>query len=99
MELTAVIEALRVLKLPCRVIVHTDSAYVERAFNDGWIDNWIRKGWRTASKKPVENQDLWKDLLRLTSMHDVRWVKVRGHSDNDLNNRVDGLAVEAMKMQ
>jgi len=99
MELTAAIEALRVLKYPCNVTVHTDSSYLERAFNDGWIDNWIKKGWKTASKKPVGNQDLWQDLLKLTNIHDVRWVKVKGHADNDLNNRVDRLAVEAMKLQ
>ena len=99
MELTAAIEALRVLKYPCTVILHTDSSYVERAFNDGWIENWIKKGWKTASKKPVGNQDLWKDLLKLTKIHDVRWVKVKGHSDDYQNDRVDGLAVEAMKIQ
>lgn len=99
MELKAAIESLRILKYPCRVVVHTDSTYVEKAFNDGWIENWIKKGWKNASKKPVENQDLWKELLKLTDVHDVRWVKVRGHADDDLNNRVDGLAVEAMKLQ
>jgi ribonuclease HI len=99
MELTAAIEALRVLKRPCRVVIHTDSAYLEKAFNDGWIENWIKRGWKTASKKPVENQDLWKQLLDLTGVHEVSWVKVRGHADDEINNRVDGLAVEAMKVQ
>ena len=98
MELTAAIEALRVLKRPCKVRLHTDSAYLEKAFNDGWIENWIRRGWRTASKKPVENQDLWKELLDVSEPHDVEWIKVKGHADNDLNNRVDGLAVEAMRI-
>jgi ribonuclease HI len=99
MELSAAIGALGVLKRRCRVIVHTDSAYLEKAFNEGWIDNWIKRGWKTASKKPVENQDLWQELIRLTKKHDVSWVKVKGHADDDLNNRVDGLAVEAMKIQ
>jgi ribonuclease HI len=99
MELTAALEALRVLKRPCRVSIHTDSAYLERAFNDGWIENWIARGWKTASKKPVENQDLWKELLKFTARHEVRWVKVKGHADDDTNNRVDGLAVTAMKTQ
>jgi ribonuclease HI len=99
MELTAAIEALRVLKFSCKVLLHTDSAYVERAFNDKWIENWIKKGWKTASRKPVENQDLWKQLLGLTNIHEVQWIKVKGHADNDLNNRVDGLAVEAMRIQ
>ena len=97
MELTAAIEALRTLRYPCEVSVHTDSAYVSNAFNQGWIENWIKRGWKTASKKPVENKDLWLQLLEQTSRHKVRWVKVKGHSDND-GNRVDRLAVEAMKL-
>ena len=98
MELTAAIEALRVLKHACKVQLHTDSAYVERAFNDRWIDNWIKRGWKTSSKKPVVNQDLWKQLIALDRIHDVKWIKVQGHADDDLNNRVDGLATEAMKV-
>jgi ribonuclease HI len=98
MELTAAIEALRVLRRSCRVKIHTDSAYVEKAFNDGWIDNWLKRGWKTASKKPVENQDLWKELIDLAGKHSVEWIKVKGHADDALNNRVDGLAVEAMKI-
>jgi len=99
MELTAALEALRVLKERCRVSLHTDSAYLEKAFNDGWLKNWQRRGWKTASKKPVENRDLWEALLVENSKHEVAWVKVKGHSDNELNNRVDKLAVEAMRMQ
>jgi len=97
MELTAALEALRALRVPCVVEVHTDSAYLANAFNQGWIDNWIRKGWKTAAKKPVENQDLWEQLLAEVRRHRVKWVKVKGHADNDANNRVDRLAVEAMK--
>lgn len=96
MELTAALEALRVLKEPCDVALHTDSAYLEKAFNDGWLDNWQKRGWKTSSKKPVENQDLWKGLLEQDQRHTVTWVKVKGHSDDELNNRVDGLAVLAM---
>lgn len=99
MELTAALEALRVLKYPCQVELHTDSAYLANAFNQGWIDNWIRRDWKTASKKPVENQDLWTQLLEQSRRHRVRWIKVKGHSTNDENNRVDRLAVEAMKNQ
>lgn len=98
MELAAVVESLRVLKEPCSVAVHTDSAYIANAFNDGWIDNWQRRGWMTAGKKPVKNQDLWKDLLRLMAQHEVTFVKVKGHADDELNNRVDRLAVEAVKL-
>ena len=97
MELQAAIEGLRALTQPCRVEIHTDSAYLQRAFTQGWIKNWQRNGWRTSSKKPVENQDQWKELIELAEKHDVKWVKVKGHADNDLNNRVDGLAVAALE--
>lgn len=98
MELRAVVESLRALKEPCRVLLHSDSAYIVNAFNDGWIDNWIRRGWKTAGKKPVKNRDLWEALLTLMEDHDVQFVKVKGHADNDLNNRVDALAVEALNL-
>ncbi len=97
MELTAVIEALRALKEPCRVDVYTDSNYIVRAFQEGWLERWQRNGWRTSNKKPVENQDLWQALLELTRRHAVRFRKVKGHADDTLNNRVDRLAVEAMR--
>ncbi len=96
MDLRAALEALRALKEPCRVSLHTDSAYLVRAFNEGWLDNWQRKGWRTASKKPVENKDLWEGLLEQAARHHITWIKVKGHADDALNNRVDELAVEAM---
>ncbi len=97
MELQAAIEGLRALTQRCRVEIHTDSAYLQRAFTEGWIKNWQRNGWRTSSKKPVENQDQWKELIDLVQKHDVKWVKVKGHADNDLNNRVDRLAVAALE--
>jgi len=97
MELKAVVEALKALKEPCRVTLHTDSAYVANAFNQGWIENWQRRGWKTAGKKDVKNRDLWEALLEAMKRHDVRFVKVKGHADDELNNRVDALAVEAMK--
>ncbi len=97
MELTAAIEALSALKTRCRVRIYTDSAYLARAFNDGWLAGWVKRGWKTAAKKPVENQDLWKKLLQLTEVHEVRFHKVKGHADDPLNNRVDRLAVEAMR--
>lgn len=96
MELTAAIEGLSALKEPCRVLLHSDSAYVVNAFNDQWIAGWIKRGWKKADKKPVENRDLWEKLVLLAQTHQVQWIKVKGHSDNALNNRVDVLAVEAM---
>lgn len=97
MELTAALEALRALTQPCRVRLHTDSAYLHNAFTRGWLDKWRRNGWRTSSKKPVENQDLWEALVDVGSRHEVTWVKVRGHANDELNNLVDELAVAAME--
>lgn len=97
MEMRAVIEALKALKRPCHVKIHSDSALVVNAFKQGWIENWLKKGWKKADKKPVENQDLWKEMLKAMDDHKVSWIKVKGHADNDLNNRVDRLAVEASK--
>lgn len=94
MELMAVIRGLEALKVPGRVKVHTDSAYIANAFNQNWIKGWQRNGWRTASKQPVKNQDLWQRLLELTRTHDVEFVKVKGHADDERNNRVDRLAVQ-----
>ena len=99
MELMAVVESLRVMKEPVKAAVHTDSAYIANAFQQKWIDNWQRKGWMTAGKKPVKNQDLWKALIAQVERHDVTFVKVKGHADDELNNRVDRLAVEALKLQ
>ncbi len=96
MELMAAIEALRALREPCTVRLHTDSTYLEKAFNAGWIASWIRSGWKTAAKKPVENRDLWEQLLEAAAPHRVTWIKVKGHADDPLNNRVDELAVAAL---
>lgn len=97
MELTAAIMALKALKRSCRVFVHSDSALLVNAFTKGWIENWQRKGWRKADKKPVENQDLWKDLLSVMNGHEVVWKKVKGHANNEINNLVDELAVAESK--
>ena len=97
MEMTAALEALRSLDEPCHVKLHTDSAYLSNAFKQNWIGNWQRNGWKTASKKPVANKDLWEALLEQTERHDVEWVKVKGHADDVLNNEVDRLAVDAMQ--
>ena len=92
MELSAVIKGLNQIKEPCDVTIYTDSAYVLNAFEQDWITNWQLKGWRTANKKEVLNKDLWFQLLDAMERHVVHWVKVKGHADNELNNRCDILA-------
>lgn len=92
MELKAVIEGLKALKSPCDVEIYSDSAYVVNAFTQKWIDNWIKNNWKTADKKSVKNVDLWQELLVLIKTHNVTFKKVKGHSDNELNERCDKLA-------
>lgn len=92
MELTAVIEGLKKLKMPCEVTIYTDSAYIVNAMTQGWINNWQLNGWRNAKKKPVLNQELWITLLNEMQRHKIHWVKVKGHADNFYNNRCDELA-------
>lgn len=98
MEMMAVIQALKALKRPCKVRLHSDSALVINAMTKGWIDNWQKKGWRKADNKPVENQELWQEMLEAMRPHDVEWIKVKGHASDVRNNRVDALAVAASKM-
>lgn len=97
MEVQAVIEALSMLKFPCRVDLYSDSAYTVNAFEQGWIDNWKRADWKKADKKEVQNVDLWQKLYELTHVHDVTFHKVKGHADNEYNNRCDALATGAIK--
>jgi ribonuclease HI len=97
MEITAVIEALKCLKEPCKVKVYSDSAYVVNCFRQGWMRNWKRNGWKNSKGLPVENQELWKELDRLMDKHQVEYIKVKGHSDNELNNHCDFLAREAIR--
>ena len=97
MELTAAIEALRLLKRSCFVDLYTDSAYLFQAFEKDWLKNWKRNGWKTANRKDVENQDLWEQLDALCITHTVNFHKVKGHSDNVENNRCDLLARTAIK--
>ena len=80
MELTAVIEALKQLKYPCEVDLYSDSAYVVNCFNQGWIYNWQKNNWKTASKEPVKNKEIWQELYDLTKIHKVKFFKVKGHS-------------------
>lgn len=96
MELTAVIQALSMLKEPCEVKLHSDSAYVVNALNQNWIKNWQKNGWKNSNKEPVKNKELWETLVELLNKHKVQFIKVKGHSDNVYNNRCDELANEAM---
>jgi len=97
MELRAVIAGLAALDRPCRVEIHTDSAYVMHAITKRWIAGWQRRGWLTAAKTPVANRELWEELLAQLGRHDVRWVKVKGHAGVELNERCDRLAVDAAR--
>jgi ribonuclease HI len=95
MEMQAAVEALRALKEPCQVDVHSDSAYLVQGFSNGWVDKWQANGWRTSSKADVKNVDLWQDLIDLTKKHRVRFHHVKGHAGHPLNERCDKLATEA----
>lgn len=97
MEITAVIEALRVLKRPVEARVHTDSQYVQKGISE-WIHGWKRRGWKTAAKAPVKNEDLWRELDRLASPHRIEWVWVRGHAGHAENERADALANKGLRM-
>lgn len=96
MELTAVIEGLKLLKFKCNVKLYSDSAYVVNAFNQKWIYGWIKNGWKNSNKEPVKNKELWQELYELTKKHNVEFIKVKGHADNIYNNRCDELARNAI---
>ena len=93
MELMGVISGLEALKEDCEVEIYSDSAYVVNAFLQDWISYWLMSGWRTKGKKPVQNIELWQRLLNVCAKHKITWHKVKGHADNELNNRCDTLAV------
>ncbi len=95
MEMLGVINALELLREPCRVTVITDSRYVCDAFRKDWISGWIKRDWKTAGKKPVKNQDLWERMLKALKPHRVDWEWVRGHAGHPENERCDALAVAA----
>jgi ribonuclease HI len=97
MELTAAIEALNKLKFPCEVELYSDSAYLINGFNQYWLKNWKAKGWKTASGDNVKNEELWRELDRLSGIHKITWIKVKGHADNEYNNRCDKLATDEIK--
>ena len=94
MEMRAAINALNALNRPCIVTIHTDSQYLRQGITQ-WVKNWQRNGWKTASKKPVKNKDLWQALLKAIEPHEVRWEWVKGHAGHEENERVDALASEA----
>ena len=91
MELTAVIEALGALKRRSHVLLHTDSQYVQKGITE-WIRGWKARGWRTASREPVKNVDLWKRLDEVAAQHDIHWIWVKGHAGHEGNERADALA-------
>ncbi len=95
MELMAAIAGLEALIRPCEVELHSDSKYLTDAFNKGWIDSWIRNGWKKADRKPVLNVDLWERLLKAAEPHSIRWIWVKGHSGDPENERCDSLATAA----
>ena len=96
MELTAVIEGLKMLKFPCEVKIYSDSAYVVNAFMQKWIYGWLKNGWKTSNKEDVKNKELWQELYEFTKIHNIEFIKVKGHSDNEYNNRCDELARNAI---
>lgn len=97
MELKAAIEGLKALKEPCEVELYSDSAYLVNSFEKDWIGGWKENGWKNKSKDEVKNIGLWQELDRLRGIHRVTWIKVKGHSDNEYNNRCDKLATGEIK--
>jgi ribonuclease HI len=96
MELMAAIQALETLNQPCKVELHTDSKYVQQGIGQ-WIHAWKTRGWKTADKKPVKNEDLWRRLDEARLRHDVQWRWVKGHAGHELNERADELARRGIK--
>jgi ribonuclease HI len=91
MELMAAIAALQQLKKPCSITLYTDSTYVMKGMSE-WVEGWIKKGWKTADKKPIKNQDLWLELWEQKNKHNISWHWVKGHSNHPLNDKADELA-------
>ena len=91
MELMAAIAALEALNRPCEVTLYSDSQYLVKAFQEHWIDAWIKKGWKRGKNEPVKNVDLWKRLLRVKEKHQVKFVWVKGHDGHEMNERCDKL--------
>ncbi|MBT9176109.1 MAG: Ribonuclease H [Firmicutes bacterium] len=98
MELRAAVEALAALKTTCAVTLHSDSAYLINAFQRNWMARWEQNGWLNAKQQPVENADLWRQLIALSRKHRVTWVKVKGHAGNTENERCNALARKAISL-
>ena len=96
MEMTAIIEALRQLKRPCKIKVITDSNYVVKGMTE-WLPGWVRRKWMNSQKKPVLNRDLWEELMKLNQAHQIRWIWIKGHNGHPENERCDQLARDAIK--
>lgn len=92
MELTAVIEGVKAINKPCNLSIYSDSAYVCNAFNQNWIENWQKNGFKNSQKKEVANKELWLELINILEKHNYKFVKVKGHADNEYNNICDSLA-------
>ena len=99
MELTAVVEGLKLLKYPCIVNIYTDSAYIVNCFNQNWIEKWVSNNWVNSKKEPVKNRELWEQLYEFTKVHKISFLKVKGHSDDEYNNRCDELARQAIRKE
>lgn len=97
MEMMAVLKGLEIIKEPCDIEIYSDSAYVVNSVEKGWLFNWKKKDWIKSDRKPVKNIELWEELLKHLETHNIKFIKVKGHSDNEYNNRCDKLAVEAYK--
>jgi len=92
MEILAAVRAFEALKEPCEADFYSDSQYLIKAINDKWLDNWVRRGWKKADKSPVLNRDLWERLLKAMEPHEIRFHWVKGHAENEYNNRCDEMA-------
>lgn len=92
MELAAAVYGLKALNRPCEVKLYSDSAYLVNAMTQGWIASWQERGWKTADGKPVKNKEIWEELLRVAEGHQIEWIKVEAHADNEGNNLADTLA-------
>lgn len=97
MELKAAIEALKLLKEPCEVELYSDSAYLVNGFNNGWVETWEKNNWMNNEREQVKNIEMWKELEKLNNIHKISFIKIKGHSNNEYNNKCDELAKEQIK--
>lgn len=97
MELKAAIEALKLLKEPCEVELYSDSAYLVNGFNNGWVETWEKNNWMNNEREQVKNIEMWKELKKLNNIHKISFIKIKGHSNNEYNNKCDELAKEQIK--